>query len=91
MSRRGSLSCILWALLDLTKGQSVSVQLGSRGIKQFPGQKKGVCGVSGVIWGGEFAMHLLAFIFVLGLLFIFLMPFFTVAAVFRGHAAVCSA
>jgi len=38
-SRHGSLSCVLWALLDWTKG--VRVQLGSWGLKAFPGQRKG--------------------------------------------------
>lgn len=58
----------------------MSVQLGSRGVKWFPGQKKGYAGSAASYGGGGFAMHLLAFIFVLGLLFVFLMPFFTVAA-----------
>jgi len=38
-SHRGSSSCVLWALLDRTK--SVRVQLGSWGLKAFPGQRKG--------------------------------------------------
>ena len=38
-SHCGLSSCVLWALLDQTKG--VRVQLGSWGLKAFPGQRKG--------------------------------------------------
>jgi len=38
-SCRGSSSCVLWALLDWTKG--VRVWLGSWNLKVFPGQRKG--------------------------------------------------
>jgi len=38
-SHHGSSSCVLWALLDWTKG--VRVRLGSWNLKAFPGQRKG--------------------------------------------------
>jgi len=49
--------------------------------KVFPGPRKGMGGQWCHI--GGLAMHLLAFIFVLCLLFIFFVPFFTIVAVFQ--------
>ena len=87
MARRHAFSGLF--LIGQRVRVGVRVRFGSWGLKAFPGQRKRYGGLAASYRG--LSRHLLAFIFVLGLLFIFFMPFFTVVAVFQGCAAVCGA